>query len=317
VQGNADDDFIEGNQDGDWLEGNEGEDDIIGGSSFLASDGGLALAGAGPDLGDPDGADAIFGGGGADVIAGDNARIIRSTEGNSDVYDAALASAYFTTDHTDDVPGWWLGVDTDRLVILLDRETLNAGRYGDDVISGGSGEDVAFGQDGNDWVGGGDDDDAVEGNGGDDQMYGDLAPYSPGMIMPGTPAAAWVGTGLVSEGADRDGAASLHGEDDIVGGSNVTHRDGDDDIQGDGEDDFVLGDNGTLERWIVDDEYQEHVGDGDRHRWFRTATQLDPGVAADRVRRRRARRQRRRRRDLGAGRRRPDPWSGRRRRPVR
>lgn len=271
VQGNAADDFIQGNQDGDWLEGNAGEDDIIGGSSYLAADAGLALAGAGADLGDPDGDDAIFGGGDADVIAGDNARIIRDT---SDAYDAALAAAYFTTDHVDDVPGWWLGVDRDRLVVLLDRDSLNVGRFGDDVISGGAGEDVAFGQDGDDWIGGGDGDDALEGNGGGDAIYGDLAPEAV-MIPGGTEGhATWSGSPLVSVGELRDGPAGEHGEDDIVGGSNVTHRDGDDDVHGDGEDDFVLGDNGTLERWIVDDTYQEHVGDGDRHRWFRTATRL-------------------------------------------
>ena len=65
AQGNAADDLIEGNQGEDWLEGNDGEDDVIGGSSFLASSGGVPLAGSGADLGDPDGADAVFGGAGA------------------------------------------------------------------------------------------------------------------------------------------------------------------------------------------------------------------------------------------------------------
>ena len=86
VQGNAADDLIEGNQAGDYLEGNAGEDDVIGGSSLLAGAGGLALAGSGADLGDPDGDDAIFGGDDADVTIGDNAVVIRKTTTNSAAY---------------------------------------------------------------------------------------------------------------------------------------------------------------------------------------------------------------------------------------
>ena len=282
VQGNADDDLIEGNQAGDWLEGNDGEDDIIGGSSLLASAGGTTLPGAGADLGDPDGKDAIFGGGGADVLSGDNAIIIRKTIGNSTVYDAAvgatgLQAAYFTSDPYDSVNGWWLGVGTHRLVRLLDRSTLNVGRFGDDVISGGSGTDIAFGQDGNDLVTGGGSDDTVEGNGGSDRIFGDRAPelagatYAPGVQH-------WVVVGMVSIGADRDGVAAPDGEDDLVGGSNVVHRDGNDLIEGDGEDDFILGDNGTLRRQIAAGLYVDAVGDGARTRIFRRANRL--GVAA-------------------------------------
>ena len=128
------------------------------------------------DLGDPDGTDAIFGGAGADVIAGDNASIIRQTAGNTAAYDAALTTAYCTTDPTDGVPGWWLGVTTNRLVALRDRGTLNGGRFGADLVNGGSGQDVVIGQDGNDWVSGGGDDDAIEGNGGADRLRGDVAP---------------------------------------------------------------------------------------------------------------------------------------------
>ena len=155
VQGNAADDLIEGNQAGDYLEGNAGEDDVIGGSSLLASAGGLALPGSDADLGDPDGDDAIFGGDGADVTIGDNAVVIRKTTTNSAAYTAALGSAYFTSDPVDDVPGWWIGASTPRLVRLLDRSTVHSGRFGVDVISGGAGSDVVFGQDGADLVTGG------------------------------------------------------------------------------------------------------------------------------------------------------------------
>jgi Ca2+-binding RTX toxin-like protein len=285
VKGNGNDDLIEGNQGSDWLEGNNGEDDIVGGSSFLASSGGLALAGAGADLGDPDEVDAIFGGDGADVLAGDNAVVIRKTGATTATptaaYNAGLATAYFTTDPTDPVPGWWIGVTTDRQVRLLDRATLNTGRFGGDLISGGAGADVAFAQDGNDWVTGGADDDAIEGNGGADSLFGDRAPQLTGAAAaePTIPVPVSAGSPTV----DRDGSATPDGEDDITGGSNVTHRDGDDTVQGDGEDDFVLGDNGTLRRNIISGAYVAYPG-LDNLRLQRRATRLDVATATLTVR---------------------------------
>lgn len=277
VKGNESDDLLEGNQGNDWLEGNSGEDDLVGGSSFLASAGGAALAGAGTDLGDPDGVDALFGGDNADVMVGDNAVIVRKTAGNSAAYAAGQAAAYFTTDPTDGVPGWWLGVTTDRQVRLLDRSTSNTGRYGSDLLLGGLGADVAFGQDGNDWVGGGANDDALEGNGGADTLLGDATPGldgqhgEPVLATPPAPGTA---------APERDGGISSDGEDDIVGGSNVSHRDGNDTVGGNGEDDFVLGDNGTLQRNISGAVYVKYAGDGASHdRIMRRAIRLDVGAA--------------------------------------
>ena len=77
--------------------------------------------------------------------------VIRQTTANSGGVHRRPGSAYFTTDPNDDVPGWWIGVATPRLVRLLDRSTVNGGRFGVDVISGGAGSDVVFGQDGDDW----------------------------------------------------------------------------------------------------------------------------------------------------------------------
>ena len=211
------------------------------------------------------------------MIAGDNAVVIRRTAGNTATYNAAMASAYFTSDHEDGVPGWWLGVSTDRLVRLLDRTTLTSGRFGSDLISAGSQEDVVFGQDGNDWITGGADDDAIEGNGGADFVYGDRAPAFNGLNgEPVIPAPVAAGSGV----PDRDGSATPDGEDDIVGGSNVTHRDGNDSVNGDGEDDFVLGDNGTLQRNIVGSAYVRYLGDGTHDRFVRRATRLDVGASA-------------------------------------
>ena len=172
--------------------------------------------------------------------------------------------------------GWWLGVATNRLVVLRDRATVDAGRFGADLVAAGSGADVAFGQDGNDWVGGGNNDDALEGNGGADTLVGDNAPALLGTN--GEPVVT--GPSFASTDVDRDGAPTADGEDDIVGGSNVSHRDGVDTVAGNGEDDFVLGDNGTLRRNIASGAYVNYSGDGAHLRIMRRATRLDVGTSA-------------------------------------
>ena len=49
--------------------------------------------------------------------------------------------------------------------------------------------------------------------------------------------------------ADADGDPVSAGQDDIAGGSSrAGHRDGIDTIHGDGDDDFVVGDNGSIAR---------------------------------------------------------------------
>ncbi|MDX6242267.1 MAG: hypothetical protein QOG10_7224, partial [Kribbellaceae bacterium] len=66
AKGDGDDDYVEGGQASDWVEGDLGDDDLVGGSS-------TPLAGTGDSTsGQPDTADAIFGGPGDDVVTGDN-----------------------------------------------------------------------------------------------------------------------------------------------------------------------------------------------------------------------------------------------------
>ena len=275
----ANDDLIEGNQGNDWLEGNDGEDDIVGGSSALGLRGRTSPVVTGADLGDPDGTDAVFGGGGADVLAGDNAVVIRKTAGNTTVYNAALPTAYFTSDHEDAVPGWWLGVTTNRLVRAARPDDVDFGPLRLATSSRPVRRtDVVFGQDGNDWVAGGANDDAIEGNGGADILYGDQRPgverhrtVSRWSRLPSSPGSA------SSTATDR---RQPDGEDDIVGGSNVSHRDGNDTVNGDGEDDFVLGDNGPLQRNIAGGAYVRYLGDGTHDRFVRRATRLDVGASA-------------------------------------
>ena len=231
LKGNEADDFVEGNQDGDRLEGNDGEDDLIGGSSFTQSAG----------VGDPDGADRIAGGAGADVLLGDNAAITRATTNGGSGFD------------WDSVFDRWLGQAARRSITLLDKATLDTTKFGADVLSGGAGPDVLFGQDGADSLYGGSDDDYQEGNGGSDVLYGDqVAPATGDAHESGQPA--------------LDGTPGADGQDDQLGGSSWAkstsggavsgQRDGHDELHGDGNADVQLGDNGRIRRVIVAGAYQ-------------------------------------------------------------
>jgi Ca2+-binding RTX toxin-like protein len=264
IKGGAGNDYIEGNQGTDALEGNDGDDDVIGGSSTPLTGVQAAyptfVAPAAPTdatTGQPDQGDQVFGGAGDDLITGDNA--VTSRVGGTASF---LLNRISTTN-----PG---NLVTPRFLQLLDLKnggsylTLPAlTRFGADWISAGSGNDVAFGQDGNDAISGGGGDDYIEGNGGQDVIRGDLLltdtpPNDPGRGVPvvNTPETPQVAPpngfwpGAQSSGSDLDGTgATPAGQDDIIGGSSIPgFRDTGDIIEGDGEADFVLGDNGTLAR---------------------------------------------------------------------
>jgi len=239
--GNAGDDYVEGDQGSDLIEGDTGNDDLVGGSSTVQSSSGLGT------VGQADASDQLFGGPGDDVITGDNALVLR---------DPSLPRTS-TTDR--------LGTSTpnarmdSRNITLFDLNGANplvappATQYGDDRISGGAGTDVLYGQDGNDQLSGGANGDYIEGNGGNDVLRGDALLDAP----PTTPGEA--ATSLLanpnwqqpmSAFADLQGAGP-DGQDDMVGGSSrVAFRDGNDSLEGDGESDFQLGDNGTLKRTL-------------------------------------------------------------------
>ncbi|WP_350349538.1 hypothetical protein ABIQ69_06395 [Agromyces sp. G08B096] len=249
VKGNGADDLVEGNQDGDWLEGNAAEDDLIGGSSF-------------PDQ--PDTGDVLWGGGGADVIAGDNACIVRDVPGVAfepascpALDDPAPAEFHYVTSQ--------LGVQTQRGLVLHDLDGPVASESGRDLLNGGSGVDAEFGQDGNDFLFGDGGADFQHGNGGADVVVGDraidqyggiLLPPEVGGTLPALIAPPAGLPGAPSAGADLVGAAEADGQDDQFGGSNLAgHRDSGDWLFGDGEADFQLGDNGELNRTIEDGAY--------------------------------------------------------------
>ena len=249
LKGNAGDDYVEGNQGSDAIEGNIGNDDLVGGSSTVQSGAGAAT------VGQADTSDAVWGGPGDDVITGDNALVVR------------IGPRTSTTDR--------LGTDaagtrmTARNITLYDlngatpRTTPAASQFGDDQLSGGSGVDVMYGQDGNDQISGGPNDDYVEGNGGNDILRGDVRLDQPSTTAgeASTTLISTVWPGSASAFADLEGAG-VDGQDDMMGGSALGgFRDGNDQIEGDGESDFQLGDNGTLKRDVqgVDGSATERV----------------------------------------------------------
>jgi Ca2+-binding RTX toxin-like protein len=238
LKGNAGDDYIEGDQGSDFVEGDTGDDDLVGGSSWVHS-------GAGPAIvGQADTADAVYGGPGDDAVIGDNAGLLR-VGSRTPTFDRIGSTVLGTR-----VPS--------RNLTLYDLNgpaypsAAVAGNSGPDRLSGGDGVDVMYGQDGNDQMSGGSMADYLEGNGGDDLIQGDRPLFTAPPIA-GQPVTTPLGTnwpGTAGDLADLEGA-SADGQDDMIGGSSIANfRDGKDNIEGDGEGDFQLGDNGVLRRDI-------------------------------------------------------------------
>ncbi|MFI5712709.1 hypothetical protein [Kribbella sp. NPDC051620] len=236
LKGNADADYAEGDPGRDWVEGNAGDDDLIGGSSqIFGADTGTTTHGQ------PDVADAVFGGLDDDLITGDNAVITR----------VGTPSPYLLR------VGGNGRFETQRSLRLLDLSWSNGflgaptrAVAGGDQLSGGGAVDVIFGEDGDDAISGGAGDDYAEGNGGHDTEYGDRTLAEAGIAIT-APVPAWPGT--ASGPAALGDVSAPHGQDDLIGGSSLqVFRDTADDVHGDGAADFVLGDNGTAVRDVVD-----------------------------------------------------------------
>jgi Ca2+-binding RTX toxin-like protein len=298
LRGNGGDDLLEGNQGDDWLEGNDGDDDLIGGSS--CADGALDCDG------DDDGDDLLYGGADQDVLAGDNAVILRAQP-------AGEADVYLATE------GRFLGFTQDRWVILLDIGGDDDLRFGDDRVSGGTEDDVAFGQHGDDWISGGPGADYLEGNSDDDGMFGDrflsdigwvakvrqrfesgddpadvlVVPDSireldaslPGYDLPrrlddegaviddededpAVESALRQLEGFGAHGAST--AGQVDGQDDMLGGSRRPGiPDGHDLMWGDGDHDTIMGDNADIPRDITDGTYVRQT------EWYPPGTDTD------------------------------------------
>ncbi len=144
------------------LEGEDatpGQDDLIGGS---------ARPGA------ADEGDAIEGGGGADVLLGDNGSLVRTLTASgervyTERYPAGQAPPDATRARTHDpaLPG-----DSTRFCTQARATCEPEGAYGDDRLYGDTGDDGLWGQDGDDRLHGGAGDDDLFGELGDDEMYG-------------------------------------------------------------------------------------------------------------------------------------------------
>lgn len=238
VDGGAEADYAEGGQGSDLVLGGTHDDDVVGGSSATTS---RNSAGA---IGQPDGADNVYGGTGSDLLLGDNGLVTR-----------VLADRDWRTDRanptqTDLVPG--------RAIAQFDLNGVlpaaaNVTHSAPDALSGQAGVDVILGQDGNDRISGGGDDDYVEGQGGDDAIHGDVA-LTVSEIVAAPSGSAWATP--TAAGVD-----TTDGQDDLAGGwSRQGYRDGNDSIRGDGDDDFVVGDNGSIAR-VVDGQGTELVYD--------------------------------------------------------
>lgn len=257
MKGNGEDDYLEGNQDADFMEGNGGEDDLIGGSSF-------ETPASGSGVGDPDAADDVYGGGGADFLMGDNAIVTRDPAVPGGPYD------YDTVSYN------WLPPVAERYMRFLDKGPLDTAKFGGDTLSGGSGSDVLFGQDGDDGVFGGTEDDYMEGNGGADTLWGDAdAVPDPAETCDSAPS-------------ELNGPLGGAGQDDQIGGSSLVvgtdgagniggHRDAGDEIHGNGNADFQLGDNGRILRRVESGVWKEYFPETGRHTFVRQAAfQADP-----------------------------------------
>lgn len=249
-------DIALGQQGDDTLYGQEGDDDLIGGHN---------VAGGIDELEDSaSGNDRMDGGEGHDVIAADNAIIIRIAGGGARFRQLSGSTIYQSNGtlligdtHQADPRGVLI-----RTVTLLDHDTAShaaGGVFGHDVIAGGAGDDMIFGQLGDDQLrgdgslssGGGsfsliasataDGDDYIEGNGGNDAIWGDLGRDD---LIGGSSSLF----GLTLAAQRLDGADTIFGGD----GSRITrNHTGDTSATGHAADsDFILGDNGNVFRLV-------------------------------------------------------------------
>jgi Ca2+-binding RTX toxin-like protein len=263
VKGDDGNDHLEGGQASDFVEGDGGSDDIVGGTAVILSGTTDTAHGV------TDAADVLFGGADNDVVSGDNAVIDRVQVTSATAHGGADYTTKFTDRLTTDghlvTTRWFRRLDLRNAATYVTPP--DSARFGGDQISGGSGVDMLFGQDGDDFISGGPHDDYAEGNGGADTMRGDRylgvaaptnffspieVPFTTDTVVAETTTptalpASW--PGAPGELTDLEGATGPDGQDDLIGGSTIqAFRDGNDTIEGDGEADFELGDNGALVR---------------------------------------------------------------------
>jgi Ca2+-binding RTX toxin-like protein len=237
--GEEGDDIMLGQQGDDRMWGGSGDDDMIGGHNVRGGADELGAAGViKAGIGEVAFNDIMDGGAGDDVMAGDNAIIWRRADSFDPRFRALTDPAIYTTTHdtiTTNVqpdgrpnPSGSDGRD----ITLLDHDFGIAGdaqgRYGRDIMAGGSHDDRMFGQLG---------DDLMQGDGEIVPQVGGLfmAPYNAFLVLaPGLPADAFQAYNTLmfyipertSDGDDYmegNGGEDLMfgglGQDDMIGGS--------------------------------------------------------------------------------------------------
>ncbi|MDO8630793.1 MAG: calcium-binding protein, partial [Phycisphaerales bacterium] len=178
IRGNAGDDIIIAGQGDDTVYGDANDDDIIGGHN---------VAGGIDELNPADSTnDRLDGGSENDVIAGDNAWIIRRGDAVSPRVRMLSGTTLYNADGSAAVTGAAQAIPTgaaSRDIVLLDHSTTaTSDTFGNDFIAGGAHDDLIFGQLGEDTIQGDstidhsltagslslttDGDDYIEGNGG-------------------------------------------------------------------------------------------------------------------------------------------------------
>ncbi|MDQ3384606.1 MAG: hypothetical protein M3503_01130 [Actinomycetota bacterium] len=192
VVGDAGNDLVIGDSGDDALEGNDGDDVLRGGAGVDLLIGGSQIAGA------VDGADELLADRGNDVLAGDNARMVRVSPANTGT---AIPGVSLTLLATIPRPG---GTLADKLFGGFDDDWA-FGQTGADLVRGGQGRDV---------VEGGPDADTVQGDDDADLVVGGSS--TDGEVTP-----------------SRSGAGLADGGDLLLGDAGADGRDGSDVIAGD------------------------------------------------------------------------------------
>jgi Ca2+-binding RTX toxin-like protein len=265
VEGGGNDDFAFGNAGADVINGGDGNDDLVGGTGRTDS-----VTAASAVDGRIDDADLIHGDAHSDAIAGDNARMVRTTT-DADTGPNLDQTGLWKTNTFNGAP--------ERIIALMDVATVaadaQAGTSGNDQLLGDAADDVVYGQGGNDGISGGDGQDLLEGN-----ANGAGSAPDPG----GTYGAGWPAV----EGDVVHGDAA---NDDIAGGTGRIYRmvagvetqdpalgsdgrlDGADTLFGDGGFDEIAGDNAVIRRKLVGGLWVLNT--------FNGSTQHDPTVLRD------------------------------------
>ncbi|MFC1542035.1 calcium-binding protein, partial [Candidatus Latescibacterota bacterium] len=255
------DDIMLGGQGVDVMYGGTGDDDLIGGHNVA---------------GGQDSGDRIDGGMDDDVIAGDNADVLRRGDALSPRIRVLSGDRIYGENTGDDGVAMVTGVAQlnptgveERIIVLLDHtDTTNPTLYGSDYIAGGIDDDVIFGQLGND---------TIQGDGSIDLEVAAFRDTDGMLVVNASLESEGDGDDYIEGGGDTDLVFGNLGQDDIIGGSSnlfgqdtpekrpdgsdllfggagtdIARNDaGDESARGHARDaDVILGDNGTILRLV-------------------------------------------------------------------